>query len=230
MTEQLSNLQNRYCSLLPLQYQDKPNANSVIKILTEAVYKQSTFALQDFFKTLNLDSNEITDYQLGVIAKIVGVSRFYNQGYAGDQLRFKFTGSSFFNFKLYNPTLASGNVELTNEQLTFLIKLKITKNYSRNAYKDIVDICYNIFNGELLPLFGNMEMSYIASKELSDILLIANSQDLLLKPLCVKINGLILRPNADTKFFGFGLNGFISKNIAGFGAGYVLKQEDRVNF
>lgn len=192
-----------YGNLLVIQYNNKPKARAMIEaIVKEMMADGILFDVRDGYSV-----DTAVGAQLDVIAKYVGVDRFFTRqtltGYFSyteyDELVIDPDKEGFSEYSdfdtldgkwlTYEDVISTTN-KLTDEEFRTIIKLKIVQNNSNHSHKSIDDSMYAFFGDSVIPFStGNMEMTYLISGELTPILEVAIQKEVLPRPMGV---GLII--------------------------------------
>lgn len=177
-----------YADLLILQYKGKPKAYDTIKNLV-------TPAIMNQIAFAVRDAFAIdtaVGVQLDVLAKYAGVSRLA---------------------KTFTTTIV-----LTDDELRFMIKMKIVQNNSGSSLYDIQYLLVNYLDGALKVFdFKNMALSYyfdsaFGSEQLAEAFV---EQGLLPKPMGVQLASLIYIADLDN-IFGFRTYDLPAVDVSGF--------------
>lgn len=212
-SQTVESLIDYYKNLLIIQYHNKPKAQATIDaVVRECLANGVVFDVRDGF---NIDT--ASGVQLDIIGKYVGVDRFYNSqditgvhfgysdafenepvgttGYA-DAADFLTKDGEF----LSSRDIIGTGFSLSDNDFRTLIRLKILLNNSNFSNKQIDDDLEEIFSGDLY-FVDNLDMSleYFTTSDLSLIVRVALSKNLLPAPMGVRINHLI----QDEIYFGY---------------------------
>lgn len=209
----ITSLIEYYVNLLIIQYHNKPKAQATIAaLISELIASGIFFDIRDGY-----DVETAVGVQLDVVGKYEGIDRFYNSdditgihfGYS-DQFSTEpegttgYADSSDFLTKegdfLSCFDIIGNGFELSDNDFRTLIKLKILLNYSNFSDGKIDDDLFRIF-GTSLYMVDNLDMSleYFTSSDISLIVRVALSKNLLPAPMGVRINHVI----EDEVYFGY---------------------------
>lgn len=193
MTPDLDEIKEQYADLLVMQYKSSERARSTIKLLIGSLLCDGMpFQLFDCF-----DLETAGGEQLTIIGKIVGVPRGI---FSADISRNNFAYASYDGtdpmkgYGRYNNTPVPGNPRhrynqvvyyvLSDEELRFLIKLKIIRNSQLATFKAIEEAIYEFFNGVVrLASDEDFTLAYEAPSQYENILTLANALDILPRPM-----------------------------------------------
>lgn len=158
-------------SLLIIQYHSKPKAKATIEALAKMFPVDLIFAVRDGF-----DLDKATGKQLDILAKYVGVSRFY-----------------------YNQD--GEIITLNDEEFRTLVKFKAISNTSTGSHYDIDTALYNFFGTRVRATSdGNMAMTFFVPSDSERVIEAAIQQKALPTPLGVEANKIVVQ---NARFFGF---------------------------
>lgn len=158
-------------ALLIIQYHNKPKAKGTIEALAKMFPVDLIFAVRDGF-----DLDTATGKSLDILAKYVGVSRFYY-----DQ----------------DGTI----ITLTDDEFRTLIKFKAISNTSTASHYDIDTALYNFFGTRVRATSdGNMAMTLFVPSDAERVIEAAIQQKALPTPLGVEANRIVVQ---NARFFGF---------------------------
>lgn len=202
-----------YKNLLIIQYNNKEKARATIDLYIRTLLSDNIASqVQDGY-----DINTAVGVQLDVLGKYIGIDRnFSNTLLIGDffsmtsystldtddkvgMTDFANYASDLGGFATYEDIVDVQ--KLTDEDYRFVMKLRIIQNNSNHSNKSIDDGLFGFFGTDLILSDNqNMTIAYFAKPEQIDRSIIALKKGVLLKPMGVKLSGLIEREN---KFFGF---------------------------
>jgi len=218
-----------YSNLLIIQYRDKPKAVALVNAIMETVIPYETMiAVRDGYSPHTAVGN-----QLDLLGKYIGVSRVIT-GTTFDRIYFGYeeygvTGSDFVGYTQYGdePTEAQFRTykegtqslyTLTDDEYRVILLLKIIQNSTDNTTGEIDDIVTQLFGSTVL--FNdrqNMTISYIFDDTQERLVTIAQSQDLLPRPMAVGISvSFTVDPSA---IFSYGSYGSTAPSFA---VGYAV--------
>lgn len=194
-------LKQYYANLLIIQYNGKPKATATIKLIVVFLYVNMVLLqIRDGF-----DWRTAKGVQLDIIGQWVGCSRFYNGQLFDfhpwfalidwdsepDNLQGGFSTFDSFNeieggFLDYQEILPTQN-RLNDETFKIMIGLKIIKNSINTTCKNIDDAIWSYFNGQVYTVWGIDEVTYHYPPELSEVLQVALSKNVLPHPTGTRI-------------------------------------------
>lgn len=186
-----------YADLLILQYRDKPKAYETMRRLIAAVVPYDLLvAVRDGYNV-----NTAIGVQLDILGKYIGVSRtitgtVFNRTYFGYE-EYGVSGSGFVGYVKYGDTAPDAQFRtykegeqslytLTDDEYRTILLLKIIQNSTDNTTEEIDDIVTDLFGANVL--FSdrqNMTIGYIFDESQERLVTIAESQDLLPRPMAV---------------------------------------------
>jgi hypothetical protein len=216
-----------YVNLLIIQYNNQPKARATIAaVVNEIVASGIFFDIRDGY---NVDT--AVGVQLDVIGKYVGVNRFYqSQDITGINFGFSDAFSSepvgttgyasvadFFSKEgtyLSASDIIGNGFQLSDDDYRILIKLKILLNNSNFSDESIDSALFRIFGATLYAVDNyNMSMEYFTDSDLSLIVRVALSKNLLPAPMGVRINNVI----EENIYFGYSnASGFEPPGVTGY--------------
>lgn len=200
-----------YSNLLIVQYHNKPKAKAMIEaVVREMLADGILFDVRDAYSV-----ETAVGAQLDIIAKYVGVDRFFlSQDLSGffsmaDYADVTFTGfiglATYADFEtkegavLTYDNIISQTAQLTDSQFRTIIKLKIVQNNINHSHKSIDEAMFAFFGDTVIPYsFGDMTMEYLVPADLTPIIDVAIQKQVLPKPMGVELtttsqsNGLFL--------------------------------------
>lgn len=199
--ETLKNISEYYANLLIIQYHNKPKARATIKLLTRLLWANMVLLqIRDAF-----DWRTATGNQLDIIGQWVGATRFYNGQLFDfrpwfslidwdsepDNLQGGFSTFDTFDeleggFLDYENILPTKN-KLNDDAYRIMIGLKIIKNSISATCKNIDDAIWDYFEGKVYTVWEPDELTYYYSSELSEVMQVAESKNVLPCPTGVKI-------------------------------------------
>ena len=172
-------------SLLIIQYWGKQRAKDTIDAIAKMFPVDLILKFRDFVEVTVDGSQEMRDAfdidvatgkALDLLAKYVGVSRFY-----------------------YDEN--GDIIELTDDELRVLIKFKAISNTSNASHYDIDTALYNFFGTRVRATSdGNMSMTFFVPSDAERVIEAAIQQKALPTPLGVEANRIIVQ---NARFFGF---------------------------
>ena len=189
-----------YKDLLLYQYINQPNARLVIGLLcSQAIADLLPISINEAF-----DIDTAVGPQLDIIGEYIGVNRTINVTLSRDYFTFEDTvipASTLYGFTDYTDSALNANVTfyeyvdtskttsaLIDSEYRILLKLKSLCNVSNNSLSEINKILYDFFGTDIVVFDQlDMTMSYFVKSNISRIISIANSQNLLPKPAGVFI-------------------------------------------
>jgi hypothetical protein len=197
-------IKKRYTDLLITQYRDKPKAKATIEMYVELFWDDGV--LFDLPNILNLEN--ATGYKLDIIGRIVGVDRnYYGIRLDPNQVYFSYGVGGMIAptnvYKGYQTALVVGNyvnldnvpsldAKLNDEQLKFLIKLKIIFNHTNGSEGEINDALYQFFGTQIILITSNdMEITYQVAKIYEELIQISIAKKILPVFLGVKTKVII---------------------------------------
>lgn len=198
--ELLGQMENYYSNLLIIQYNGKPKARATIKLMVNLLWANMIpFQIRNAF-----DWRTATGLQLDIIGKWVGVDRFYNgqffdfrpwfalipYGQEPDNLQGGF--STYLNFNKQGGFLDYKNIRPTQNQLTdeafrTMIGLKIIKNNISATCRNIDEAVWDYFQGKVYTTWAPNELTYHYAAELSEIMQVAESKNVLPRPAGIRL-------------------------------------------
>ena len=199
-----------YGNLLIVQYHDKPKAQATIAAVVEAMLANGVFF--DVLNGYNIDT--AVGVQLDVLAKYIGVDRFYTRqildGYFSfssyDETPYDYEhGIGFSTYADYDTKdgkwlsyqdVINTQLTLSDDDFRTILKLKIIQNNSNHSRKSIDDSMFAFFGNTVVPSSdGNMMMTYTVLGELTSIVAVAIQKQVLPVPIGV---GLSITISTDT--------------------------------
>ncbi len=197
----LQSLENYYANLLIIQYNGKPRASATIKLFVRLLYVNVILLqIRDAF-----DWKKAVGTQLDIIGEWVGVNRFYSgqlfdfhpwfalidwneepdnlQGGFSTFDTFEETEGGFLDYQEILPT----QNKLNDTAFRIMIGLKIIKNSINATCKNIDDAIWDYFEGKVYTAWQPDELTYYYSSELSEVMQVALSKNVLPCPTGIKI-------------------------------------------
>lgn len=158
-------------SLLIIQYSGKPKATGTIEALAKMFPDKLILQVRDAF-----DLDTATGKALDILAKYIGVSRFY-----------------------YDEN--GEIIKLNDDEFRILMKFKAITNTSNGSHYDIDNALYNFFGTRVRATSdGNMAMTFFVPSDAERVIEAAIQQKALPTPLGVEANKIVIQ---DQRFFGF---------------------------
>jgi hypothetical protein len=235
-----------YQELLLYQYINATKARATIGLLcSQAIADLVPVSVRDAF-----DLETATGSQLDILGEYIGFSRIISTPIVRDYLTFDDVTSlaaKTFGFTDYLTTLndtasfyayvmaLSSTSALEDEEYRILLKLKGFINRSQNDLYSALETLHTLF-GDGITLSDGQDMSivYYVTSTLSRIVGIAYYQDLLPRPMGVKITGMFISENPASTFrLDDDTNPSIrtiglSSYITGYSAGTIMSYSDEV--
>lgn len=206
----ISDILEYYSNLLIIQYNDKEKAKATIQLLVETILANGlAFDIRDAF---NLDT--AVGVQLDIIGQWVGVDRFYSDEDFGDSV-FGFADANDIpgvsaNITGFNDAAApdktgmftdadniiSDGFSLEDDSFRVIINFKILQNNIDHSDSSIDTSLFDIFGADLFAKDNyNMTMTYFVNDLDNEVIKALLQKDLLLRPMAVRIDGVILSQN-----------------------------------
>lgn len=193
-----------YVNLLIIQYNNQPKAKATIDLFVREMLAEGIFL--DVLNAYDLDT--AVGHQLDVIAKYIGVDRFYEvfdlvdffavttySEVSPDALaKWGFSDYTTFDGDNYNGTLNYSSIisesnSLPDADFRILLRLKILQNTENHSVKAINDAMFKYFGDDVIPTeTGNMEMTYTVTNTASAIIKAAIYKKVLPRPMGVQLN------------------------------------------
>ncbi len=206
----LQSIADYYANLLIVQYHDKPKAKVTIKLLAQLLWVNMIFLqIRDAF-----DWKTATGTQLDIIGQWVGVNRFYDgqlfnyrpwfalldwneqpdnlQGGFSTFDTFNTLNGGFLDYEYIQPTQNA----LNDKAFRIMIGLKIIKNNINTTCKNIDNAIWDYFEGKVYTVWSPNELTYYYPAELSEIMQVALSKNVLPKPTGINIQLMEIIENA----------------------------------
>lgn len=193
-----------YKNLLIYQYINQPKARATIDILA----RQALVDLLPIQVVNAFDLDTAIGDQLDILGEYIGLDRFVGSTIPRDYFTlddyvspltsdaFGFTSyltptqnseASMFLYVFYN----SANDRLEDAEYRILLKLKVALNNSQNSIYEINKILTDFFGVSIFCADEfNMSISYFVTNEIARIITIARNENLLPKPMGVRIIGV----------------------------------------
>jgi hypothetical protein len=233
-----------YKDLLLYQYINQPNARETIGLLVQ----QALVDLLPNQVIAAFDLETATGAQLDILGEYIGfdrvvtstISRIYfalDDYLAPDTSIIGFTDYTDSSLNMggstYLYTNSNAETTLTDAEYRVLLKLKILINISDFSLYQIENEIYGAF-GDNLVVYDNMDMSltYYASKNYTRIIDIAKNENLLPKPMGVRLDVY----GQDSNYPLWGLSSYVTENTNSIGfssytawtEGEILDYENRM--
>jgi hypothetical protein len=192
-----------YKDLLLYQYINQPNARATVGLLcSQAIVDLLPIEIN---KAFNI--NTAIGPQLDILGEYIGLNRVINAPVLRDYFSFDdyvFPRVNAIGFTDYTDLTLNANASvyeyitsnyslttLSDAEYRILLKLKLLSNMSQNCLYEVNEILYEVFGNDVV-VFDQFDMtiSYFVKNEISRIMGIALSQNLLPKPMAVLISGL----------------------------------------
>lgn len=213
--EKVTSIIEYYKNLLIIQYHNKPKAQATIEaVMAEILGDGLAFSLERAF-----DIDTAVGPALTYVGKYVGVPRTI-YGFGISRKYFEFTDynipdvTDFIGFRTYDTNPEPGSYfwsytaeqqvayELTDEEMRFLISLKIQTNNTISSYSELKRIVYEFFQDDFQVYDNrNMFITIISSLTISQLGLLAITQGFFPMPACV--GTIYLQVLYPTMIFGF---------------------------
>ena len=210
----VAELLDYYVNLLIIQYNNQPKMRETIsEFVEQELANNLTFQVRDGF-----DLNTAVGVQLDSIGKYVGIDRFYEgQSFSGVNFGFvtyanetpnaqtgfadhSDVGTKAGKFVQYKDVV-SGGLTLGDDDYRIILKLKVVQNNINHSHKEVDDSLFSFFGDDVrADSTGGMVMNYFIPDNLTALIKVALTKDVLPRPMGVGIGYLILKKS---RFFGF---------------------------
>jgi hypothetical protein len=191
-----------YKNLLIIQYKSSPKAIATIQLLIEII---SIFELLIEIEN-GYDVETSGGQPQDILGKYIGVNRVvYGASFERDYWGFQVYGVTTYpiiikpfityndyipdvQFRSYRATSQS-LYSLTDEEFRTVQKLKIVQNYSNYSTLEIDNLLFEFFGNNILHFDRqNMSIAYIFDSTIERLVIIANSEMLIPKPMAVSLS------------------------------------------